>query len=227
MKTSRKQIALFSTFNYSQSPFNPYHSGTGIRYDSISDLGRNLTHWTYTNRTICSINPLSSKKRKGQFYSSLYSMRICYKVQKKQICSSVAWATPCITSQHELLMVLSTILVSKETDLFYTMAHVKATEAFLGLVLKQRKITYSNAGRKICSTELTEKPKLRMINDIKVNFNYLIFASHMWTLTTQIRNCLLSISKFHFSYLQTAFNFRLKPIVNSLINAMLLHRQNT
>lgn len=125
-------------------------------------------------------------------------MCICYKVQKKQIYSSVAWATPCITSQHELLMVLSSILVSKETDFFYTMAHVKATEAFLGLVLKQRKVTYSNAGRKMRSTELTDKPKLWMINDIKVNFNYLIFASHMWTLTTQIRNCLYQSANFIF-----------------------------
>lgn len=40
------------------------------------------------------------------------------------------------------------------------MAQVKATRAFLGLMLKQKKIIGSDAGRKLGYTELTKKSKL-------------------------------------------------------------------
>ena len=56
------------------------------------------------------------------------------------------------------------------------MAQVKATGAFPGLVLKQRKIIHSNTRRKIVFTELIEKSKL-WISDIEGNFNYMVFAS--------------------------------------------------
>lgn len=71
-------------------------------------------------------------------------------------------------------MTASAILVSKETmcDFFPTMAQVKATGALLRLVLKERKIIYSNAGIKIGSTKLTEKSKL-CISDVEGDFNYL------------------------------------------------------
>lgn len=56
------------------------------------------------------------------------------------------------------------------------MTKVKATRVLLGLMLKQKKIICSDAGRKLGYTELTKKSKLWMVSDVEGNFNYMIFA---------------------------------------------------
>ena len=60
------------------------------------------------------------------------------------------------------------------------MVPVKATGAFLGLMLrheKEKKKMYPNAGEKWALLNLTTKSKL-CISDVEDNFNYVISALH-------------------------------------------------
>lgn len=102
------------------------------------------------------------------------------KFKKKRIYSSLS--QPEQPHESLLSMRISWYQVSKNT--MYTMAQVKTTGALLGLMLQQKKIIYSDVGRKTDFTKLIKKSKLWMVSDVEGNFNYMIFALCRQSLTS-------------------------------------------